>query len=374
MKTRALVSFCAALGACTPVVEPTDAAGPAVCDEGPRDPSARIEREVAVTGSALNSMRRDGDEIFVVESGDNTVSRFDVQTGRYDPLVDVGNERGPWDLFVTADELWITNYIASSVTVADRASGEVIDEIVGEELDGPAGVAVLDDVVYVGNTEYHGEEYGPGSIAVLDRASHEVLGVVAAQRQNPQSLDVVGDRVVVVDSGAFGYAGSFVAGSEAAVEIWTPTADPLAPDVVTVVMPLVDDRAVGIPGRPAHRAGSSVIYLPSATAPVVFSLDVVKGTWLRGPDDPIQLYETDGDALNHAAMGDDGVLWVTAYNEDALFLVDTRCDAVLDRIELESSSMLAGPHGVVPVGDDGYVALELANELVGVHLDFGETK
>lgn len=348
-------------------------AGPAACPDGARRPAAAVERQLATVGTNVNAMRRAGDEAFLVESGDNTVSRLDLRTGGWSPLVDVGNGRGPWDLAVTDDEIWITNFVANTVTVADRATGEVLTELADPAFEGPSGVAVLGDRVYVSSVQFRGEgDYGPGAVHVIDRPSRRVLGSLATARQNPQALDAVDGRLVVVDSGSFSFDGTFVAGSEAAVEIWTPTSTPLEPDIIVLPLAAGSDAAVGTPGRPAHRSGSPIIYLPSATAPVVFALDLNAGTWVRGGDDPIVLYETDRDALHHAALGEDGLLYVTAFNEDELILVDTSCDAVLARIPLETSSMLAGPHGVIPYGDAAYFVLALAAELGRVTLTAGE--
>ena len=362
------------MSACTQTPSPIHPGGPGVCRDGPRAPSAAVDRDVAVTGTSVQSMRRDRDEIFLVESGDNTVSRFDVATQSFDVLVDVGNGRGPWDVAVGEDELWITNFLANTVTVADRHTGELLEELAHDSLQGPAGIALLDRRVYVSNTQFRGDgQWGPGSVTVIDQDTRRVYGAAPTQQQNPQSLAAIGDKLVVVSAGTFAHDGTkFVVGSEAAVEVWSPTGDPLLPERSVRVLPLADDRSIGVPGHPAHHNDSSIIYLPSATAPVVFAFDLETTTWTRGADDPIRLYETDDNALHHAAMGDDGVLYVTAFNEDALYLVDTSCDRVLDRVQLERSSMLAGPHGVVPIGDEVYFVLAHANELGRVTFDFGD--
>ena len=349
----------------------TDPAGPAVCAQGPADPSATVQRGVQVIGRAVEATREFDDDVYIVESGDNTIRRFDPQSRTSQVVVDVGNGRGPWDLWVHGDEAWITNFTANTVSVADLNTGEVVAELDDMRLEGPAGIAILGDHVYVGAVQFRGEtEYGPGAIVVIDRATREVMGAIATHRQNPQALDVVDGKLFVVDSGAFALAdGRYVAGTEGAVEVWTPTDDPLAPNREFAALPLVDDPAVGVPGRPAIGA-DSVVYLPSATGPVVFSYDVEAMEWVRGADDPIRLYDTDLDALHHAAFGPQGVLYVTAFNEDKLFLVDTTCDAVLDEILLEASEFVAGPHGVVPTSDGAYVVLSNANELVHVALEF----
>ncbi len=375
--------LCAIVGCGTPV-DPasTETPGPAVCEDGPATPVTEVERRAAVLGSAANGIRRADDALWIVESGSNTVTRFDLETETAETFVDVGNERNPWDLWVGPERIWITNFLADTVTIADRGTGEVLWEI-DDSLDGPAGITGTERYVYVGNVHFRGDnEYGTGSVTILDRATGEVLGSRRTARKNPQVLTTVetsvGERVVVVDSGAirFDEEGAH-AGTEAAVELWAETDDPTNPDVTAAILPLVEDSRIGIPGSPAHQKGSDVIYFASGTGPVVFALDARKGTWLRGASQPIELPGGGGDSLNHAAIDDRGVLYVTSFNHDALYLLDTRCDAMLgDPIELEASEMLGGPHGVVPVrGDDGvdaWYAMSLANELGRVRLQFTE--
>ncbi|MDX1618629.1 MAG: hypothetical protein R3224_07565, partial [Balneolaceae bacterium] len=156
-----------------------------------------------------------------------------------------------------------------------------------------------------------------------------------------------------------------------------PSDDPLGADPEVALFELGDDPSLGILGYPAHQPGGSHIYFASGTAPVVFKLDMATMSWERGARDPIRLYDSRGNALHDARMGPNGVLFVTAFNRDELYLVDTNCDARLgDPVLLDDSEFLAGPHGVVPVttesGVDAWVGMSLANELTRVNFRFDE--
>ena len=145
-------------------------------------------------------------------------------------------------------------------------------------------------------------------------------------------IEIAGSpRLVVVDAGAIAFVDGLArAGSEAAIELWEETSDPLAPKRQFVPLPLrPDDPRIGLPGRPLHAPESGAIYLASATAPVLFRFDPATMRFVRGSEDPIVLADTRGDSLNHAAIDERGILYVTAFNEDALYLVDTACDQPL---------------------------------------------
>ena len=121
------------------------------------------------------------------------------------------------------------------------------------------------------------------------------------------------------------------------------TDDPLAPE--QTYHRLERRGVVGTPGRALPAPDGRHLYFASATAPVLFKLDVVAGEWVRGSDDPIELYEAGERALNRATIDDEGIVWVSAFNEERLYALDTRCDKPLgEPIELGASpEQLEGP-------------------------------
>ena len=120
-----------------------------MCDGGSVAPVAELERGLDALGPSVNGVRRFGDDIYIVESGSNTIARLDPSTGVASQWVDVGNERSPWDVWAIDDELWITNFVADTVTVADRDTGEVLAEVRDDTFAGPAGIAATAEHVYV---------------------------------------------------------------------------------------------------------------------------------------------------------------------------------------------------------------------------------
>ncbi len=368
-RPAAILLLTVALAGCTRGTGPggdIPAAGP-VCEAGPAARPLAIERGVGVLGATAQSIRRFGDFAYITESGSNTVSELDLESGELRTLVDVGNDRGPWEVWAYEDELWITNFVADTVTVADRETGDVLAEIRGPRLEKPAGIAGTDRYVYVGNTEYRGvNDYGPGSVSIIDREARELVATRPIGAPNPLHLDVAsfsfGERVVVVASGEhrFDDGGGAVAGSDGAVELWEETSVPEAPDVTTIEVPRsgADDR-VGLPGRPLRV--DDRIYLVSAAAPVVFEVDAAAG---RLVGEPTAFSDVAGDALHDATIDDRGVLWISSFNRDAIYRVDTRCGAVLgDPIPIGGGERLTGLVGSVERDGEVSFVMSFANEL-----------
>lgn len=356
--------------------------GPAVCPEGPRRPSGSVEPEYATLGPTSNAIRQSDEHLWVVESGANTVSRLSVESGEFESgFIDVGNGRNPYDVAVDSREgvAWVTNNLEHTVTIADTGSGEVLAEIEDEAFDNPAGIALTAERAWVTNFELDGQEFGSGSLAVVDRESREVVASFETKWKNPVYARRIetsdGPRVAVTDAGVLEQQdGSWGPQSPAGLELWRPDADLESPARETFELGYDAERDIGAPGRPLPAPDGQHLYFASADAPVLFKFDLADGTWERGIGDPIELYETDGDALHHAAFGPDGLLYVTAYNQDAMYLFDPSCDERLgEPIDVGTTDdLLEGPHGVaVRHGGDrreAYYIMSQANSLGRIEL------
>lgn len=347
--------------------------GAPVCAGGPRVPAILVNPRIATPGANPNVIRDiGGGEFAIVESFDNRVSVLD-RDGNLSARADVGNDRNPYDIAVSGDELWVTNYVAQSVSVVARDSGEVLAELEASSLDDPAGVGRFGDTVYVTNVAFTAptQPYGDGSVTAFDAQTRRPLGQLDVPAKNPlflQPMDVEGEpAMVLVSSGELELSDSGAGvSSPGAVEIWRSSGDPLRPQRTTFALPQVDDRQIGAPGRPLQTPDGR-LYFASATAPILFSLDPASG-WLHGTDDPLRFSDTSGDSLHHADVDDQGVLYITSFNRDSLYLWDTTCDQLLaGPIDLGESEFLEGPHGIVVAGDSGQPdrAYFITNALTG---------
>lgn len=154
--------------------------GAAVCDRGLPAPSVSVEAQLHTIGQSPNVMYARGAFAWITESGANTVSRVALETGALDAgFVDVGNNRGPWDVRVDDGLVFVTNYTGSSLTVADANSGDVLEELEG--LEDASGIAVTPTHVFVTKVNYDPgfeDDFGPGSVTVIAREGWEVVGEI----------------------------------------------------------------------------------------------------------------------------------------------------------------------------------------------------
>ena len=356
----------------------------AVCEGGAPAYDVVVERHITEIGPSANDIQSAADALWIVESAANTVSRFDRGEHRLESgFVDVGNDRNPYaaDLDPATGELWIANFIADTVTVADLNSGEILEEIDDSSFADPSAVALGEDHAYVANIEFLGanEGYGPGSITVVDRTSHNVVSTIESAFKNPHFIDIEvidGKKVLLVSGGG---AIEIVDGqvsllSDGGLQWLDIEEDPVEPPSQEFSLEQLPGDNVGSPGRPQLTPDQELIYFASGIAPVLFVFDIEQEDWRYDAADPLQLYETDGEATHAADMGVDGLLWVTAFNEDALYLFDTACDElVAPPIDLgRAADMLEGPQALRIVEEggrlEGYYLLSIANALGRVQL------
>lgn len=334
-----------------------------VCRDVPAE-SAAGAREFQVypwldsIGPSGNALAVSESAVWIVESGSNTVRRFDKATGQSQAqFIDVGNERNPYGIFVdeASAEVLITNFAANTLSVASAETGEVLEEIADASLKNPSGVVATKDFIYVTNVHYLGtaQGYGPGSVTILDRKTREVLGNVPTTHKNPQYitlLDTVdGARIVISNGGAVRLgSGGVVAESDGSLELWEEGEDPLRPAVEIYPIEQLVEGSVGVPGRAEIASDGRSIYVMSGIAPGLLKLDLVEKRWVYGAERPLRLYEAEGDTTHSIAMGADDLLYITSFNQDALYVLDTSCDEILiGPVDLGTTgNMLEGPQSI----------------------------
>jgi DNA-binding beta-propeller fold protein YncE len=304
-----------------------------------------------------------------VESLNNTVSSIRLTDGTSEIFADVGNDRNPYDIAVNETWTVVPNYLTNSVSVFDTETGALLQEIESEDFDNPSGVAIVDDAIYISSVAYRGPAlpYGAGRVTIID-SSFDVVATVPTSGQNPQYLAADQGRLLVVNTGEILFDGgaAYVA-TESSLEIWTPTADLATPGIESYVMPSVD--RIGALGRPV--VADDRVYMGAGTTSAFFVFDLQTKAWVRDAESRFVLPSDSTNALTQVVGVYDQIAFATAFNDDALFLVDTRCDEILaGPIDLGASDLIEGPIGGVITSDGAffYPLMSVSNSLGRVRL------
>lgn len=317
-------------------------------------------------GPSGNEVVVSGQYIWIVESSSNTVRRMDKRTGKADAnFIDLGNDRNPYQIFVDEEQsqMFIANFGTNTLSVADLENGKIIDEIAHESLKSPSDVTVTSKYIYVTNVNYLGSAagYGPGSITILDRKTRAILGNLPTAHQNPQYITQIetleGPRIAISNGGAlrFGSNGVLVE-SEGSLELWEEQEDPLKPSIEVYALGQLENPTNGAPGRAQATSDGRAVYAVSGIASAIFKLDLVEKRWVYAAENPRKLYESYGNATHSAVMAANDLLYITSFNQDALYVFDTACDEkLIGPVDLGTTgNMLEGPQSIALDSQSGF--------------------
>ncbi len=277
----------------------------------------RIWNDVFTTGNVPNQIKVKGDSLYILNSVSSTLQIVNLNTQKNVATIDLGTNKNPWNFAFCKSSglIFVTNLMANSVSVVDIGKGAVVDSItVGQA---PEGIVAVGKRVYVTNTAFDATtfSYGQGSVTVIDAASRSVVDSILTPI-NPQNLAVdAGGRIHVVCTGNF----STVPGSVLVVDLGSNS--------------VLDTVVVGGTPSSITIAPNGVAYLGAGgwvTNGNVLAYNASTFEVLHGADNPIRTATGAMDVL----ADDAGHVFVAAFNEDRVDVIDTKADSVVDSYEV----------------------------------------
>jgi DNA-binding beta-propeller fold protein YncE len=171
-----------------------------------------------LTGTAPNDLDVSGDRLFIVNSGDNTISAFDLTTGEAAGCIGTGTGTNPWELFVDPsdpDRGWVTTFLTGEILELDLAGMHVVRRRTVEA--GLEGLFVTDTQVLVTLTGYQGSigAFESGTVILLDKGTLEETERLRVPANSQFVFRGGDDRFHVVCSGDFGGTPGSIARIEA---------------------------------------------------------------------------------------------------------------------------------------------------------------
>jgi len=162
--------------------------------------TGEIDNIFSVLGSMPNRVELTQNYAYVVNSGDNNVQKIDLQTGETEALIFIGLSTNPYDIIIHDNSAFVSGGLSNKIYQIDLSTEEVINSInVGGN---PAGMTILNDKLYVGNTDYS-NYYANCSISIIDLQSFEVTTTIPTE-VNPQYLTVINDNIHISCGGDWG--------------------------------------------------------------------------------------------------------------------------------------------------------------------------
>lgn len=162
----------------------------------------------------------------------------------------------------------------------------------------PQGIAVTDAHVLVANTGLYMEgtqsRYGQGFVTVIDRKTRRPVGRINTSMPNTSEVAVRGQRAYALNSGGLNVSGGLAlpstGGSIDVLDLAQGLPSALS-STIKLGLSAADSR-IGSYGSLAIDAAGKTAYMGSGTRGDAFSVDLLAGKVLRGPDAPIVLFPT----------------------------------------------------------------------------------
>ncbi len=155
--------------------------------------TGEVNNVFCVLGSMPNRMELTSEFAYIINSGDNSIQKIDINTGNTITDIYIENSSNPYDIVIDEDYAYITGGMINKVYKIDLNTDSVESSIsVGGN---PAGMAILDGKLFVGNTDY-GTGYSNCSVSVVDLETFSVEATIPTE-VNPQFLKTINGNIHV---------------------------------------------------------------------------------------------------------------------------------------------------------------------------------
>ena len=209
----------------------------------------------------------------------------------------------------------------------DPPSGDANRFETARALWAPHGIAVHHRYIVVANAAFEFEgarvAYETGFISLIDRRTRAVVSRIPTSQKNPQHVTVVGDVAYVLNGGSLdivdGLGQATSSGGLDMIDLSSMT--PPTSVSVNIELPLsASDVRIGSYGSFAVRRDGKRALIGSGTRADLFLVDLEQRRLLRGPDNPIVLFET--------PAGENGLTIVRPLDADRVALLSFNNDVL----------------------------------------------
>ncbi len=155
--------------------------------------TGEVEEVFCALGYMPNRVALTSEFAYIVNSGDNSVQKIDINTGSTIADIYIENSSNPYDIIINENYAYVTGGMINKVYKIDLSIDEVINSVtVGGN---PAGMAILNGKLYVGNSDY-GTGYSNCSVSVIDLPTFSVETTIPTE-VNPQFLAAINGNLHV---------------------------------------------------------------------------------------------------------------------------------------------------------------------------------
>ncbi|RLC55072.1 MAG: hypothetical protein DRH89_08440 [Candidatus Cloacimonadota bacterium] len=162
--------------------------------------TGEVEEVFCVLGISPNRVELTTEFAYVVNSSDNSIQKIDINTGNTITNIYIENSSNPYDIIIDENHAYVTGGMINKVYKIDLDTDSVESSIVVGG--NPAGMAILNGKLFVGNTDY-GTGYSNCSVSVVNLETFSVEETIPTE-VNPQFLKTINENIHVSCGGDWG--------------------------------------------------------------------------------------------------------------------------------------------------------------------------
>jgi DNA-binding beta-propeller fold protein YncE len=144
-----------------------------------------VDNNFAGLGNIPNKVFVTEENLWVVNSGDNSVQQISTQSGETIANHFVATGSNPWDCVLEENYLYVSGLISSKVYKMDASTGEVLAWV--EVGNSPGAMRVHRNKLYVCNAGSYLTNYSGSSVSVIDLDTFSVIQTIEVEA-NPQYI------------------------------------------------------------------------------------------------------------------------------------------------------------------------------------------
>ncbi len=151
------------------------------------------------TGLYSNQVHFSGDNLWLVNSGDNNIKGYNRESGTFIKSYDLENSTNPWNMLETDTHFYVTGFLNKKLFQINKNTDEIKSLEVGF---GPAGMLIHNNHLYVACSGYSYPDYNPGKVAVIDLETFTKTQEISVSL-NPQVLVYYEQNIYVLCTGDY---------------------------------------------------------------------------------------------------------------------------------------------------------------------------
>ena len=153
--------------------------------------TGEVNNAFCALGLMPNRLALTEDFAYVVNSGDNSLQKIDIETGSTASNIFIEASSNPYDLIIDGNYAFVSGALTNKVYKINLDTETVESSI---EVGGnPAGMAILNNMLYVGNSDY-ATGYTNCSVSVIDLGSFTLEATVPTE-VNPQFVAAINGNI-----------------------------------------------------------------------------------------------------------------------------------------------------------------------------------